>query len=168
MKTILSRMKQLVRNKMVAGQTLEYVKFAEVVHPEVYQINDVSLSVLPSVFFAPGLTSEAWEATLKKVATHRVYAYLTMRYAQRELNVIGDETRGLNGKGMLDFENDFLSVFRGHRLSVEGVEYLDKPLDVEEIDRNPVEVQENVFVLVSRITFLATRLFNQIELPGNI
>lgn len=168
MKTILTRMKTLVKNNNSPGQGLEYVKFVEVMHPEVFNVNDVSGSLLPSIFIAPGLTSEAWEATLKKVAVHRVFAYLTIKYNQRELNVIGDESRGLNGKGMLDFENDFLTVIRGHRLSVDGVEYLDKPIDVEEIDRNPIQIDDNVFVLVSRITLLCTRLFNQVTLPGNI
>ena len=167
MKTILTRMKTLVRENNSAGQTLEYVKHVEVIHPEI-SIIDINQSVTPSIFLAPGRTIESWEASQRKIAEHRVVASLMMYYTQRELNMIGDESRGLNGKGLFDFENDFMTIFRGHRLAVDGVNYLDKPLEIEDIDRFPTEVDENVFVITSRITLFCTRLFFQETLPGNI
>lgn len=167
MKTILTRMKTLVKDNSQPGQTLQYVKLVEVVHPEI-AVLDINQSVTPSVFLAPGRTIESWEASQKKLAEHRVIAYLVLYYTQRELNIIGDETRGLNGKGMLDFENDFLSIVRGHRLAVSGNNYLDKPLDVEDIDRYPSQIDENVFLITSKITLYATRLFTQATLPGDI
>ena len=167
MKTILTRMKTLVENNNQPGQTLEYVKLVEVIHPEI-GIIDINQSVMPSIFLAPGRTVESWEASQRKKAEHRIQASLVMYYTQRELNIIGDATRGLNGKGLLDFENDFMTVFRGHRLAVDGVEYLDKPLDIEDIDRYPTQVDDNVFLVTSKITLYATRLFLQINLPENI
>lgn len=160
-------MKTVVLNNKNSGQTLAYVKHVEVIHPEIAVI-DINQSVCPSIYFAPGSTTESWEASQKKLAEHRIYAYLVMYYTQRELNVIGDESRGLNGKGLLDLENDFLTVFRGHRLAVDGNNYLDKPLDVEDIDRAPNQIDDNVFLITSKITLFASRLFTQQNLPGNI
>lgn len=167
MKTILTRMKTLVKDNNSAGQTLAYVKLVEVIHPEI-AIIDVNQSVMPSVFLAPGRTVESWEASQRKKAEHRVSVSLMMLYTQRELNMIGDESRGQNGKGLFDFENDILTVFRGHRLAVSGNNYLDKPLEVEDIDRYPTQIDDNVFVITSKITFLCTRLFPQTTLPGDI
>jgi hypothetical protein len=167
MKTILTRMKTVVQDNMAAGQTLAYVKLAEAIHPEIAVI-DINQSMCPGIFFAPGPTAETWVASQRKEAVHRVDAYLVMYYTQRELNIIGDATRGQNGKGLLDFENDFLTVFRGHRLSLNGELYLDKPMDVEEIDRYPSQIDENVFLITSKIRLLCTRLFTQATLPGDI
>lgn len=166
MKTILTRMKTVVGNNNSNGQTLSYVKDVEIIHPEIAMI-EISQSKFPSVFLAPARTNEAWEASQIKRAEHRIMVYLTMQYNQRELNIIGDETRGSNGKGILDFENDFLTVFRGHRLAISGNNYLDKPLDVEDIDREPIQLEDG-FIITSRITLFATRLFTQVTLPGNI
>ncbi len=160
-------MKTVVQDNDAVGQTLEYVKLVEAIHPDIAVI-DINQSVLPGIFLAPGETSETWVASQRKQAEHRVMAYLVLYYTQRELNVIGDATRGLNGKGLLDFENDFLTIFRGHRLAVNDEVYLDKPMDVENIDRYPFQIDENVFLLISKITLLCTRLFTQATLPGNI
>lgn len=165
MKTILTRMKQLVKNNNSSGQTLSYVKFVEVVHPEVAML-EISKSLFPSIFISPGKTKESWEASQRKVAEHRIYAYLTMMYNQRELNIIGDSTRP-QGQGLLDFENDFMTVFRGHRLSIAGQNYLDKPLDIDEIDRSPMPLQDG-YIVTSRITMRCTHLFIQPTLPGDI
>lgn len=165
MKTILSRLKTLVKDNNSPGQTLSYVKFIEIIHPEIALL-EISLSVMPSIFLAPGATVETWETTQRKKAEHRIMAYLVMRYNQRELNIIGDSTRP-QGQGILDFENDFMTVVRGHRLAVDGNLYLDKPLDIEDIDRAPMELADG-FIITSKMTLYCTRLFTQSSLPGNI
>lgn len=164
MKTILTRMKTLVQNNFSSGQTLSDIKFVEIAHPEVALL-EFSNSVLPSIFLAPGPTKESWETTQRKLAEHRVYAYIVLHYNQRELNIIGDSARNING--ILDIENNFLEVFRGHRLAVDGTNYLDKPLDIEDIDRNPFPVEDG-FIITSKIIMLCTRIFLQTSLPGNI
>jgi hypothetical protein len=118
MKTILTRMKTLVTNNKSQGQTLSYVKNVEICHPEISML-ELSESLFPSVFLIPGPTRESWEASQIKLAEHQVIAFLVLQYNQREQNVIGDETRP-QGKGILDFENDFMTVFRGHRLAISG------------------------------------------------
>lgn len=165
MKTILTRMKTLVTNNKSDGQTLSYVKYVEVIHPEIGLL-EMSQSLFPCIFLAPGLSRETWEASQTKLIEHEVMAYLVMRYNQREQSVIGDATRP-QGKGILDLENDFMTVFRGHRLAVDGNQYLDKPLEIAGIDRAPMELSDG-FVLSSKITMSCTRLFQQVTLPGNI
>lgn len=167
MKTILSRLKTLVQHEMVEGGTLSYVKSVEIVHPELLEVH--SNAVIPKIVFTPSSTSESWVASQKKEATNTVLAYLVLRYAQRETSIMGDATRaGGHGKGIMDFVSDFLSVVRGHRLSVDGTIYLDKPLDISTINYIREDLGENAHLLVAEITMQCTYQFLQTDLPGNI
>lgn len=165
MKTILTRMKTLVQDNQ--SGTLSYVPYVEISHPELTLIN-ISTSMLPSIFLVPVSTVEEWEASQRKIAKHIVKAFLIMEYNKRELNIIGDETRGRNGKGITDLVIDFLTVFRGHRLAVSGNNYLDKPLDVDNIDYFKDNWSEDAFLIVAEITMNCTRLFIQQTLPGDV
>lgn len=161
-------MKTVVQSNNSPGETLSYVKFTEVTPPSISLLN-INRSVFPSIFFFPNSTSETWETTRKKVITHSVGAHLVMEYNQRELSIIGDSTRGSNfGKGILDFSEDFITVFRGHRLAVDGQEYLDKPLEIMNVDYFREEMSDEAFFIIATITMQCTRLFLQNELPGNI
>ena len=166
MKTIVTRMKTLVNNNRGEGGTLSYVKHVEIVHPQIALLN-ISKSLLPSILITPINTNEMWDATQRRIEEHSVRAYLMMMYNQRELSIIGDAAR-VQGKGILDFENDFASVFRGHRLAVDGTNYLAKPLDFSNIDYFDDNLSEDVFLLVAEITMLCTRIRMQTALPGNI
>lgn len=168
MKTVLSRMKTLVNNNKGSGQTLSYVKHVEVLHPEIAQ-TVINASVLPSIFLVPVGSSEEWDATLRKKATHSVRAHLIMSYHQRELSIMGDASRpDAQGKGILDFVSDFSDVFRGHRLAIGGEEYLAEPLDIVDIEYLPGELSDNVFMVVATVTMKCVRLFMQQSLPGNV
>ena len=165
MKTILTRMKTLAQDNMASGQTLSYVKNVEIIHPELIFTN-ISRSIFPMICLTPGFSSEDWESSQRKVFTHQVFAYLLMQYNQRELSIIGDSTRP-QGKGILDFDNDFLSIFRDHRLAVAGELYLDKPIEPISID-HIVEGIGDAFMLITKIEMKCTRLFLQATLPGDI
>ena len=166
MKTILTRMKTLVQNNQGSSQTLSYVKFVEICHPDISLLK-ISKSLLPSIFLIPVDTSEDWQASQEKIQVNSVQAFLIMEYNQRELSIIGDSTRP-QGKGILDFVQDFLTVFRDHRLSVDGTVYLDKPLEVLSVDYSRENLSENAFLIVAAISMRCTRLFLQTILPGNI
>ena len=169
MKTILTRMKTLVDNNNNSGGTLFYVQATEVVHPD---LDDTVFSVarLPKIVFTPVSTSESWIASGRKEAINIVVAYLILRYHQRESSILGDSTRsGGQGKGIIDFVTDFLTVFRGHRLSQSGGDpYLDKPLDITGIDYFAQNLGENGNFLVAGVTMECSRLFTQSSLPGDI
>ena len=164
MKTILTRMKTLVSDNM--SGTLFYVKHIEVCHPDIALLN-ISRTMFPSIFLVPVSTREDWEASQRKIAVNGVEAYLLMEYNQRELSVIGDTERS-DGKGILDFVNDFLTVFRDHRLAVGGVNYLDKPLAIESINYYREDLTDDAYLIVASISMECTRLFTQTTLPGNI
>jgi len=166
MKTTVTRLKTLIQNNNQSGQTLSYVKYVEIIHPDIL-IPNISLTLLPSIFFTPISTEEEWVASQEKQATHIVKAYLVMRYNQRELSIIGDATR-TQGQGMLDFVNDFLSVVRGTRLAVNDTQYLDKPLEIQNVDYIREDLGENSFLIIADITMLCVRIFLQTSLPGNI
>lgn len=168
MKTLLTRMKTLVENNSGSGQTLSYVKGVEVIYPDLNQ-TVLSIGSFPKVNLVAVSTTEEWVSTQRKQATHVVLAYLTMIYLQRESYFLGDASRpGGHGKGIIDFIDDFSTVFRGHRLSVNDEVYLDKPLDIVNINYAVEEYAENARLGVARITMQCTRLFNQTSLPGNV
>ena len=92
-----------------------------------------------------------------------------MMYHTRETGIIGDSTRSTNqGKGIVDFVEDFVSVVRGHRLSVDGTKYLDRPLDILGITYNEPIVINNAHLLLASVSMQCNYLFNQATLPGNI
>lgn len=168
MKTILSRLKTLIENNNNSGGTLEYVRAVEVVHPDLDE-TVFSVAMLPKIVFTPQSTAEQWIASGKKEAVNTVLAYLILRYHQRESSIMGDSTRsGGQGKGIVDFTLDFLSVVRGHRLSTGGSVYLDRPLDVTNVDYMAENLGENGNFLVAVITMLCARTFDQASLPGDI
>ena len=166
MKLTVSRLKTLAQDNMGSSQTLSYVKYAEVTQLEAFLL-DFSRTLLPSILLTPDGTEESWESTQRKVATHHVTATLMMEYNQRELGIIGDPSRP-SGQGILDFVNDFLTVFRGTRLSVGGVNYLHKPLDIVKVKYFRGDMSDNVYLLVATIDILCVRLFTQASLPGDI
>lgn len=166
MKTILTRMKTLVQHNNSPSGTLSYVKHVEVCHPEIALLS-VSRSMFPSVFLIPVGTSETWEASQRKIQEHQVQAYLMMEYNQRELSIIGDSTRA-QGTGILDFVNNFMSVFRDHRLAKDGVNYLDKPIEITGVDYAREDLSEDAFLIVASIAMTCTRLFIQTTLPGDV
>lgn len=169
MKTILSRMKTLVQDNDDPGSgVLSYVKLVEVIHPDI-ALTQISNSLLPSIFLTPVNTTEEWQASQRKMHTHTLTAHLILHYNQREQSIMGDPTRpNAEGKGILDFVTDFLSVFRDTRLAVAGVNYLDKPLQPVNIEYVRTDLSENVFLLVAAVTMVCTRLFLQTSLPGNV
>jgi hypothetical protein len=86
---------------------------------------------------------------------------------------MGDTSRPAGqGKGILDFVADFISVVRSHRLAVGGTNYLDKPLDINGIDYSVEELQGgstgDLRLLIASVDIRATRLIEQVSLPGNI
>lgn len=171
MKTILSRMKTVVESNKNPGQTLFYVQHVEVVHPDVAK-TFFSKPNLPGIFLVPVTSSEVWDKSQLKRSDNTVRAYLIMHYQTRELSILGDAARAndqnANGKGILDFVSDFAEVFRGHRLAVDGQNYLDKPLDIVDIEYGPAELSEDVYAIVATITMQCSYLFLQTTLPGNI
>ena len=168
MKTILTRCKTLVLDNNTSGLTLEYVKSVEVVHPDL-ELNYITIASIPKILFHPLSTNEKWVATGRKEAIHLVMASLMVEYRQRETSIIGDTSRPSGqGKGIVDFVIDFLSVFRGHRLSTGGSPYLDRPLDIENIDYVAYQLTEDQHLLIAQVTMNCSRLFDQATLPGNI
>lgn len=168
MKTILSRMKTLIVNNKVAGSALFYVRHVEIIHPEL-GMTVISTATLPSIFLTPVSTTEVWTTTQRKEAVSQVIAYLILSYHQRETSIMGDSSRpGGHGKGITDFVIDFLDVFRGHRLAVDGTNYLDKPLDIRNINYIREDLGDNAHIIVAEISMEASRLFLQSSLPGDI
>lgn len=168
MKTILARLKTLIQDSKIEGATLSYVKSVEVVHPEI-GLTVHSLATFPRIVFTPGSTSEEWVASQEKQATHLLTGYLMLQYFQRESSIMGDPVRPSGqGKGILDFTIDFLDVVRGHRLAVDGVRYLDKPLDILAVEYIREDLGENAYLLVAAVQMQCTRLFLQTSLPGNV
>jgi len=168
LKTILGRLKTLITNNRDPGDTLAYVRAVEVVHPDLDQ-TVFSVANLPKVVFVPESVSEAWTASGKKEARNIVSAFLILRYHQRETSIIGDSSRpGGEGKGIVDFVEDFLSVVRGQRLSTGGSVYLDRPLDIESVDYIAENLGENGSFLIAQVTMRCDRLFDQAALPGDI
>lgn len=167
MKTVLTRLKTLVQDNIVASATMQYVKSVEVVHPQV-DLSKQFVSGMPKVLIAPGKTSEGWVATKKKESRNVVNAYMLMMYHTRETGIIGDPTRGDQGKGIVDFVEDFISVVRGHQLSLNGVKYLDRPLDILGVVYNDPIVMNNGHLLLASVSMQCNYLFAQASLPGNV
>lgn len=168
MKTILSRMKTLIDNNNNDGGTLSYVKHFEVIHPEV-GLTVISLASLPAILLVPVSASEVWIASKQKENINIVYSYLVLSYHQRESSIMGDSTRPAGqGKGILDFISDFLSVFRGHMLGTDGVAYLSKPLDILNIDQFADTLGENAQILVAQVQMECRRLFLQTTISTNV
>ena len=168
MKTVLTRLKTLVQDNLGGSNTLSYVVSAEIVHPQI-DLSKQFIAGLPKVLITPNKTSESWVSTQKKESKNVVNAYLLMMYHTRETGIIGDSTRSTNqGKGIVDFVEDFVSVVRGHRLSVDGTKYLDRPLDILGITYNEPIVINNAHLLLASVSMQCNYLFNQATLPGNI
>lgn len=172
MKTILTRMKTLVENNsQIAGAstaTLAYVKSVEVVYPDLLQ-TEMFLPSLPRIVLTPVSTVETWAASGRKQLMNVLSAYLMLQYHMREANIMGDTTRPAGqGKGIIDFVADFLTVFRSHRLAVGGTNYLDKPLDITNINYMVEQYGEKAHILIAEVTMECTRLIEQTSLPGNI
>lgn len=168
MKTILNRCKTLVNDNNKPGQTLEYVRSAEIVHPDL-ELTLVTIASVPKILFNPISTSERWVATGRKEAQHRVMASLLLEYRQRETSIIGDPSRPSGqGKGIVDFVIDFLSIFRGQRLSTGGSPYLDKPMDIGNVDYVAYQLSEDAHFLIAQINLDCSRLFDQATLPGDV
>ena len=166
MKTILDRMKTLVNNNKGEGGTLSYVQHVEIIHPDIALLN-ISRTMFPSIFLIPQSSREEWEASQRKMIQYEVTAYLVMEYNQRELSIMGDSSRA-DGRGILDFYNDFATVFRGHRLAVDDTNYLDKPLEFGNVDYVREDLSEDAFAIIAAITIQCTKLILQTSLPGNI
>lgn len=168
MKTILSRLKTLIENNKNAGETLEYVKSVEIIHPEI-DLTVHSLAQFPRVTFVPVSTTEEWTASQTKQAVNIVNAYLMLRYFQRETSIMGDSSRPSgHGKGIIDFVADFLDVTRGHLLGTGGEHYLDKPLDIQNVDYVVETLGENTHLLIAQITMQCTRIFRQTTIETNV
>ena len=167
MKTVLTRIKTLVQDNLGGSNTLSYVVSAEIVHPQI-DLSKQFVAGLPKVLITPGQTSESWIATQRKESKNTVTAYLLMMYHQRETGIIGDASRGTQGKGIVDFVEDFISVVRGHRLSVADEKYLDRPLDILGVVYNEPIVVNNSHILLASVSMQCNFLFNQTSLPGNI
>jgi len=167
-KTILNRCKTLVNDNKSAGQTLEYVRGVEIVHPDL-ELTLITIGSLPKILFHPVSTVERWVATGRKESVNIVIASLLLEYRQRESSIVSDPTRpNGQGKGIVEFVGDFLSVFRGHRLSTDGSPYLDKPMDIDNVDYVAYQLSDEAQFLVAQITLNCSRLFDQATLPGNI
>lgn len=168
MKTILSRLKTLVQDNLGGANTLSYVVSAEIVHPEI-DLSKQFIVGLPKVMITPGRTIESWIASQRKESKNTVTAYLLMIYHNRETGIVGDSSRSPNqGKGIVDFVSDFISVVRGHRLSVDGTKYLDRPLDILSVTYNDPVVVGNGHILIASVSMQCNYLFTQQTLPGNI
>ena len=167
MKTTLDRLRTLVKDKSVAGGTLSYVQGVEVVHPEL-ELTTITITSLPKILLVPVSTLEEWIASQEKQATHVVVAYMVIRYMQRESSIMGDITRsGGQGKGIMDFAEDFISVVRGHRLATGGTPYLHKPLDIQNVDYM-LQENDSGHLLIAAVTMQAVRTFLQTSLPGDV
>jgi hypothetical protein len=165
---ILPRLKTLVANNKSSGGALSYIGSVEIIHPDL-MLTTVFLPTLPKVCFWPARTQEAWVASQRKQAVNQVSAYLILKYLTRETSIVGDSTRPAGeGKGITNFVVDFLSVVRGTRLAIAGENYLDKPLDISGVSYTKSEISDDAHILVAQVDMIASRLFTQQTLPGDI
>lgn len=168
MKTILQRCQTLVRDNSGPSSALSYVKNTEIVHPDLGMTNITGASI-PKIIFTPISTSERWVASGKKEAVNILAAYIILAYSERQSAIIGDSSRpGGQGKGIIDFVNDFLTVFRGQRFSSGGVPYLDKPTDVRSIEYFKTNISDQPDLLVAEVMMECCRLFVAVPLPGDV
>lgn len=169
MKTILQRCKTLIADNSGPTSTLSYVKDTEVIHPDMAMINITGAS-LPKVVFTPISTSERWVSSGKKESLNIISAYMILEYHQRESSIMGDSTRpGGQGKGIVDFALDFVSLFRGQRFSIDGsIPYLDKPTDIKSIEYFKTSISEDASLLVAEVIMECSRLFVAVPLPGDV
>lgn len=168
MKTILTRMKTLVADNAVADGTLAYVKHHEVIHPEL-GVTVISKASFPAIFLVPISSTEEWVASQEKEAVHELHAFLIMQYLQREASILGDASRPAGqGKGIVDFALDFVSVFRGHMLGSGGTNYLTAPLDIQAIDYFADNLGENANIMIAQIVMQCRRVFLQTSIPVNV
>lgn len=153
---------------MISAMPLSYIQAVEIVHPTLPETFH-SKAKFPKIIFTPEVTQEAWISTKEKESVNIVNAYVLYLYNAREASIMGDPNRaGVQGKGLIDILEDFLSVVRGHRLSVGGVAYLNKPLDIMNIQYMEEETDDNVFFIVASIRMECRFLFLQTSLPGDI
>jgi hypothetical protein len=161
-------MKTLIDNNNNSGGTLSYVRHFEVVHPEI-GLTMVSKASFPAIFLTPISSSEQWISSQEKESLNEIHAFLIIQYLQRESSIIGDSTRPEgHGKGIIDFVNDFLTVFRGHTLGTGGTAYLNKPLDISNVDYFADNLGENANIMVAQIVMQCSRLFLQTSIPVNV
>lgn len=168
MKTVLSRLKTLIQNSSISTGTLNYVQSVEIVHPTLPETFH-SKAKFPKIIFTPESTIENWISTQEKESINIVNAYILYTYIAREASIMGDTNRpGVQGKGIIDILEDFLSVVRGHRLSVAGTAYLSKPIDILNVQYMEEQTDDDSFFLVASIRLECRFLFLQTSLPGDI
>lgn len=80
---------------------------------------------------------------------------------------MGDSTRS-QGQGMMDFAEDFISVVRGHQLTVDGDPYLHKPLDIQGVEYMIQGLGENSFLMVGEVNMECVHYFLQTSLPADV
>lgn len=168
MKTILQRCQTLVADNSGPNAALSYVKNTEIVHPDLGMTNITGASI-PKIIFTPMLSVERWVASGKKEAMNTVAAYIILAYSERQSSIMGDSTRPAGqGKGIIDFVNDFMTVFRGQRFSVGGTPYLSKPLDIRSIEYFKPNLSDQPDLILAEIIMECPRLFIAVPLPGDV
>lgn len=164
MKTILQRCKTLVMD----NPTILNVKNTEIVHPDLAMTN-ITGAALPKIVFTPISTMERWVASGKKESVNVVAVYVILEYHMREASIMGDANRPAGqGKGIIDFTLDLVSVLRGQRFSLNGVPYLDKPTDIKSIDYFKTNLSDQPEMMISEIMLECCRLFVAVPLPGDV
>lgn len=153
MKTILKELKSVLQ----ASQTLSYIKKVEIVSPRL--LPEIASTQVPYVGIAPMSTSESWVAQ-RKQAVHSVDLYIVNYLQIPETSIIGDSVK----KGLLEVVEDVESVIRGHRLPINNVNYLSKPIEIVSLDYLTANYGDNSFLLISVIVLQCVRLF-EIALP---
>lgn len=148
--------------------TILNVKNTEIVHPDLAMTN-ITGAALPKIVFTPISTSEKWIANGKKEAIDIIAVYMILEYHMREASIMGDPNRPLGqGKGIIDFTLDLVSVLRGQRFSVNGTPYLDKPTDIVSINYFKTNLSDQPEMMVSEIMMECRRLFVAVPLPGDV
>lgn len=164
MKTILQRCKTLVKD----NPDILNVKNTEIVHPDLAMTN-ITGAALPKIVFTPINTTERWVASGKKEAINTIAVYVILEYHMREASIMGDPNRpGGQGKGIIDFTLDLVSILRGQRFSLNGVLYLDKPTDIKSIDYFKTNLSDQPEMMVAEVIIECSRLFVAVPLPGDV
>lgn len=168
MKTILQRCQTLVADNSSPTSALSYVKNTEIVHPDLGMTNITGGSI-PKIIFTPISSPERWIASGKKETMNTVTAYLILAYSERQSSIMSDPTRpGGQGKGIIDFVSDFLTVFRGQRFSTGGTPYLSKPLDIDTVEYFKTAISDDPALIVAEIIMKCPRIFVAVPLPGDV
>ncbi len=146
-----------IKSVLSSHSTLSYIKKFEIVSPRL--LPDISSTQVPYVGIAPLSTSESWVAQ-RKQAIHRVEIYIVNYIQLMENSIIGDTVK----PGLLDVVNDVESVIRGHRLPIDGTNYLSKPIEINSVDYSVTTYGDQFYLFVASLSLECIRLFN-ITLP---